>query len=211
MERISVHVNKKPPSDYCHEEVLPAGSETEQASTEEEQPAIEWIVGWKLRLIVLGLCLSLFMVQMESSVTSTSILAITNDLGGFEQNAWIFTAYFFTYGGLLIIWSKLSDIFGRKPLLITAVAIFIVSSGVCGASQTIIQLIMFRWVQGIGGCGIYAIATLLFFELVPPVKFANYTALATAVVSLAMSMGPLIGGAINSNGGTGIWRWVFLI
>jgi MFS family permease len=67
---------------------------------------------------------------------------------------------------------------------------------------------MFRWLQGIGGCGIYAIATLLFFELVPPSKFANYTALVTAVVSVAMSAGPLIGGVINDHG---IWRWAFLI
>lgn len=67
---------------------------------------------------------------------------------------------------------------------------------------------MFRWVQGIGGCGIYSIGTLLFFELVPPSKFADYTALVTAVVAFALAAGPLLGGAISDNT---TWRWNFLL
>lgn len=67
---------------------------------------------------------------------------------------------------------------------------------------------MFRWVQGIGGCGISSIGTLLFFELVPPCKFADYTALVTAMVAFALAAGPLLGGAISDNM---TWRWIFLI
>jgi MFS family permease len=99
------------------------------------------------------------MTQLESSIVSTSALTITNELGGYDKSSWIFTAYLLTYGGktglwfrtatehrsprasgMLIIWAKLSDIFGRKPLLVTAVFIFIAFSGACGASQMLIQL-----------------------------------------------------------------------
>ena len=65
---------------------------------------------------------------------------------------------------------------------------------------------MFRWVLGIGGSGIYSIATLLFFELVPPSKYADYTALVTGAIALSLISGPLMGGAINAHGS---WRWIF--
>ena len=67
---------------------------------------------------------------------------------------------------------------------------------------------MFRWVQGIGGCGIYSIGTLLFFELVPSSKWPDYTALVTSVLALALATGPLLGGAIGDNT---TWRWAFLL
>jgi len=67
---------------------------------------------------------------------------------------------------------------------------------------------MFRWVLGLGGCGIYSIATLLFFELVPPSKWADYTALVTAAIALSLICGPLLGGIINAYSD---WRWVFLL
>jgi predicted MFS family arabinose efflux permease len=67
---------------------------------------------------------------------------------------------------------------------------------------------MFRWVLGFGGSGIYSIATLVFFELVPPSKYADYVALVTAVIALSVVSGPLLGGAISSHGR---WRWVFLL
>lgn len=67
---------------------------------------------------------------------------------------------------------------------------------------------MFRWALGFGGSGIYSIATLLFFELVPTSKYADYAALVTAVIALSVISGPLLGGAINSHGS---WRWTFLL
>lgn len=67
---------------------------------------------------------------------------------------------------------------------------------------------MFRWVLGLGGSGIYSIATLLFFELVPPPKYADYTALVAAVIALSLISGPLLGGVINAHSN---WRWVFLL
>jgi MFS family permease len=77
---------------------------------------------------------------MESSVTSTAVLVITDELGDYEKSSWLFTAYLLTYSGFPIIWAKLSDIFGRKPCLLTALVLFLGFSGACGGAQTMTQL-----------------------------------------------------------------------
>lgn len=126
--------------------------------------SIQWRAYRSQRCVLIAeslrLALALFTAQMESSIVSTSVLAITNQLKGFEKSGWIFTSYLVTYTGkldslithfinepelifcigLIIIWAKLSDICGRKPLLLAAIFMFIVFSGACGASQTLIQL-----------------------------------------------------------------------
>lgn len=107
-----------------------------------------------------------------------------------------------------MIWAKLSDITGRKPAVLSALVLFVIFSGICGASQTLTQLIMFRWVQGLGGCGVFALTQLIFFELVPPQKWPAYVSLVTAAVALALIAGPLLGGAITNNGS---WRWIFIL
>ncbi|CAO2654475.1 Nn.00g112080.m01.CDS01 [Neocucurbitaria sp. VM-36] len=145
---------------------------------------------------------------MESTITSTSVITITDDLGGFLKSSWILTAYWLTSGAFQIFWAKLSDIIGRKIAMMTAIALFTVFSGACGASQKVIQLIMFRWLQGIGGCGVLALGQLIFFDLVPPEKYAAYTTLVTSVIASSLVTGPLIGGGITLHG---VWRWVFLV
>jgi len=178
------------------------------AGPHDQSPRGQYITGWRLHAIFFALCVGLFVGQMEVSIISTSVLSITDQLGGFEQSSWLFTAYMLTYSGLLIIWAKMSDIFGRKPMLLTSYAIFIVFSAASGAAQTIIQLIMFRWCQGVGSAGMFSLATLLFFELVPQEKWPAYTALCTGILALSLAAAPLIGGAINDNAS---WRWVFLL
>lgn len=128
--------------------------------------------------------------------------------------------------GFLIIWSKFSDIFGRKVAFISTASIFVIFSGACGASRTITELvretsnllrriytynlvrIVFRAFQGIGASGCYALAVVMSFELVPRREWPTYMALAALALVLAMGLGPLFGGAINIRGD---WRWVFLI
>lgn len=85
---------------------------------------------------------------------------------------------------------------------------FTLFSGACAASRTLIQLIMFRWIQRIGGGGIFALTQLVFFELVPPIRWPLYVSLVTGVVALSLAVGPLIGGAIALRGQ---WKWIFLL
>lgn len=192
--------------------------------TEEAVDESKYISGAKLYAINTALIVSIFIVQMESSIISTAVVDITDQLGGYEKSSWLFTAYLLTYcgkywegstaqwltriEGLQMIWAKLSDISGRKYVLLASLVIFTLFSGLCGAAQTMDQLIMFRWCQGIGGCGTYALVQLIFLELVPRRKLPAYMALVVGALSISMVVGPLLGGGITLHGS---WRWIFLI
>lgn len=137
---------------------------------------------------------------------ATSLVAITNDLQRFNESSWIITAYLLTYTGFLIIWAKLSDIFGRKLVLLTSICLFIVFSAACGLAQSMTELIVFRAFQGMGASGTYSVAVVIFFELIPPEKYATYTSIVSAVQAIGLTLGPLLGGVINNST---TWRWVF--
>ncbi|KAF2256481.1 MFS general substrate transporter [Trematosphaeria pertusa] len=167
-----------------------------------------YYTGWRLHGISAWLLLSLFVAQMDTSITSTAILTITDQLGGFEKYSWVFTAYMLSFCGFQLVWAKLSDIISRKTAIIISLSMFTLFSGACAASRTLIQLIMFRWIQRIGGGGIFALTQLVFFELVPPIRWPLYVSLVTGVVALSLAVGPLIGGAIALRGQ---WKWIFLL
>lgn len=86
------------------------------------------------------LCVGIFLVNLEISIVSTSLVSITNDLKHFSQTSWIVTAYLLTYASFMIILAKLSDVLGRKTVLLFSLVVFTVFSGGCAASQTMIQL-----------------------------------------------------------------------
>jgi MFS family permease len=112
------------------------------------------------------------------------------------------------FQGLQMIWAKASDIIGRKYTIITSLLIFTLFSALCGAAQTLTQLIMFRWCQGIGGCGVFALVQLLFMEIVPRRKLPAYMAMVNVALALSLVCGPLLGGGITLHGS---WRWIFLL
>ncbi|KAI4213594.1 MAG: hypothetical protein LQ351_003818 [Letrouitia transgressa] len=90
------------------------------------------------------LCLGLFLSSLELTIIGTALVAITDSLQGFDKNSWIVTAYLLTYTGFLIILAKLSDIFGRKALMLTTLSFFVIFSVACGAAQTLSQLSVIR-------------------------------------------------------------------
>ncbi|KAH8885981.1 MFS general substrate transporter [Thozetella sp. PMI_491] len=167
-----------------------------------------WITGWRLVAIATGQALSLFMAQTESSITSTAITAITDSLGDFEKSSWVFTAYLVTYSAFPILLAKVSDVLGRKQVLLGSVISFVIFSGICAASQTLTQLIMFRWIKGIGAGGIVAICIGYGFELRPPEKWPSYSAFLTLTAAISLAIAPLIGAGLAQSGQ---WRWCFLL
>ncbi|ORX95042.1 major facilitator superfamily domain-containing protein [Clohesyomyces aquaticus] len=169
---------------------------------------IVYMKGLRLHLIVLALCIALFLTNLEVVIVSTSLVAITDDLGGFDRATWIISAYLLGYVGVVIIFSKLSDIFGRKLMLFTSVMIFVLFSAGCGAAQTLTQLIICRAFQGAGGAGCFGLGSIMAFELVPHAQYAGLTAFMSIVYSLSLVVGPIMGGAINNST---TWRWVFLL
>ncbi|KAF2177889.1 major facilitator superfamily transporter [Zopfia rhizophila CBS 207.26] len=153
------------------------------------------------------LCLCLFLSTLESTVVGTALVAITNDLGGFRSSSWIISAYLLTYTGFLTILAKLSDIFGRRTLMSLSLVTFIVFSIACGVARSIVQLIVFRAFQGIGGGGIYTMTFVILPEMVPPARYARYAGIISAVAAMSSLLGPIFGGVISDHG---TWKWIFL-
>ncbi|OTB00543.1 hypothetical protein M426DRAFT_324209 [Hypoxylon sp. CI-4A] len=180
----------------------------QEAQDVSAEPPRQYLTGWRLYVLTFALSLSLFLSTLETTIVSTSLISITNALGDFEQRDWVVTAYLITYTGFLIIYAKFSDILGRKLLILVAIALFTIFSIVCGSISNMIELIVFRTLQGIGASGIYAMVTVMQPELVPPEKWGNYIAIVSVVSILSSVLGPILGGAINDHSS---WRWVFLL
>ncbi|CAJ2514279.1 Uu.00g023980.m01.CDS01 [Anthostomella pinea] len=164
------------------------------AAADEPEQAVprEYLEGWRLYILAFA----------------TSLISITNALGGFEQRDWVVTAYLITYTGFMIIYAKSSDILGRKLMVLIALGFFTIFSIVCGSISNMIQLIVFRSLQGIGASGIYAMVTISQTEMVPPERWGNFAFAFAIVFVLSSVLGPILGGVINDHSS---WRWVFLL
>ncbi|RYP64797.1 hypothetical protein DL770_009128 [Monosporascus sp. CRB-9-2] len=167
-----------------------------------------YIQGPQFWFISMAIAIMMFIVNLEIPVVVTALVAITDDLGGFESVAWVVASYLLGYVAVIVICAKFSDIFGRKPVFLLSIAIFIIFSAACSASQTIIQLIVFRALQGMGGGGCFSLCTILIMELVRPEKYTKYVSNLSVVNALALLSGPIVGGAIAANT---TWRWIFII
>ncbi|KAI2618109.1 putative multidrug resistance protein fnx1 [Hypoxylon sp. NC1633] len=164
--------------------------------------------GLRFWLMASTLAVMVFLVVLEIPIVPTSLVSISNDIGGFDSLSWVLSGYLLGRVGVMIILAKLSDIVGRKLVFTSSIAMFIVFSGACGGAQTITQLIVFRALQGVGGGGAYSLSTVIITELVPPAGLAKATAQLSMVTTFANILGPIIGGAIANDTS---WRWVFLI
>ncbi|PVI05167.1 MFS multidrug transporter-like protein [Periconia macrospinosa] len=183
-------------------------SSSKSDAEDADRPEIHYLTGIRFHLIVAAIAISLFLTNLEIPVVTTALISITDDLGGLDHSAWVVSAYLLGYVGFLIIFAKLSDIFGRKLLFCIALLIFTIFSAACGAAQNITQLIVFRAFQGMGGGGCFSVPTAICLELVPKDKYAALTSFISLVFSSSMIAGPIVGGAIANNT---TWRWVFLL
>ncbi|KAH6665804.1 major facilitator superfamily domain-containing protein [Halenospora varia] len=177
----------------------------EKVEKDVDLPILE---GWPLALTVFSLCLALLLATLDTTIISTSLITIASDLGHFDKASWIVVAYLLTYSGFLIIFTRLSDIFGRKPVLLFAVTMFLAWSIGCGFAKTIEQIIIFRALQGIGGAGIYSLAYASILDVVPFRLVSAASGAISMSTACAGLLGPVLGGFITSNT---TWRWVFWI
>ncbi|MCJ1356673.1 MAG: hypothetical protein MMC33_006668 [Icmadophila ericetorum] len=179
-----------------------------EKSVETENTITEFLTGWQLHTVTLALCISCFLANLEITIVSTALVAITDSLKDFGQSSWIITSYLITYCGFLILWAKFSDILGRRLCMLIAILFFMISSGACGASQTTIQLIVFRAFQGIFASGIVSMTFVILGELTPPEDYGRLAGIISITFAISYVLGPVLGGVIVD--GT-TWRWVFLI
>jgi len=184
------------------------------ATAERAQPEVGELTHRQILTILVGLLLGMFLAALDQNVVSTAIRTIADDLGGLSQQAWATTAFLITSTIATPLYGKLSDIYGRKPLFLTAISIFIVGSVTCTFAQSMYQLAAFRALQGIGAGGLFSLALTILGDIVPPRERARYQGFFLAVFATSSVAGPVIGGLLAGAPtilGIDGWRWIFLI
>lgn len=158
--------------------------------------------------VLIGLMLTMGLAAMDTSIVATAIPAIVRDLGGFTLFAWVFSIYTLVQAVTIPICSKLSDLYGRKPVLLAGIVIFILGSVLSGASWSMVTLILFRGVQGIGAGVIQPVISTVAGDLYSIEERARIQGWISSVWGISAVIGPAIGGFFTVYAS---WRWIFYI
>ncbi len=158
--------------------------------------------------ILFAILLALFLFALDQTVVGTALPRIVTDLRGDNLYTWVVTVYLLTATISGPIYGKLSDLFGRKPIFIWAVSLFLIGSVLSGLSQEMWQLILFRGLQGLGGGAMFPVALAVVADLYTPAERGKYLGLFGAVFGLSSLIGPGIGGFITDQFS---WHWIFYV
>ncbi|HYY36913.1 MAG TPA: MFS transporter [Xanthobacteraceae bacterium] len=161
-----------------------------------------------IRAVFGALFLALWLAALDQTVVSTALPTMVADLGGLSYLSWVVTAYLLTSTVAGPLYGKFGDLYGRKIVLQVAIAVFLVGSALCGIAQNMVQLIIFRALEGVGGGGLIVITIAVIGDLIPPRERGRYQGFFGAVFGTATIVGPLVGGFLVDHLS---WRWIFYI
>lgn len=168
----------------------------------------------QILFIIFGLMAGMFLSSLDQTIVGTSIRTIADDLDGLALQASVTTAYLITSTVMTPIYGKLSDIFGRRPLFLFAISVFLLGSLLAGTAQSMYELAGFRALQGIGAGGLMALPLAIMGDILAPRERAKYQGYFLAVFATSSVLGPLIGGLFAGTPEilfVAGWRWVFLV
>ncbi len=170
------------------------------------------------RAILIGTLLGLFLSALDQTIVSTALPRIVADLQGLSLYSWVTTAYLLASTAMVPIYGKLSDIYGRKPVILFGIVVFLLGSALCGAAGEpffgnlfgggMMQLVVFRGLQGFGAAALTSVAFSIIADIFAPADRGRYQGLFGAVFGLSSVIGPLLGGFLTDNIS---WRWVFYV
>lgn len=155
-----------------------------------------------------ALMLAMLLAALDQTIVATALPTIVSDLGGAEHLSWVVTAYLLASTATTVLWGKLGDLVGRKPLFIACIVIFLLGSVLAGTSTNMGQLVAWRALQGVGGGGLMVLSQAIVGDVVPPRERGRYQGFFGAVFGVASVAGPLLGGFFVDNLS---WQWVFYI
>jgi EmrB/QacA subfamily drug resistance transporter len=159
-------------------------------------------------LIMVAIMLALFLAALDQTIVGTALPRIVTDLAGNNLYTWVVTVYLLSSTVTVPIYGKLSDVYGRRPLLLIGVSLFLVGSALAGLSQSMGELIIFRGLQGLGAGAIFPIALSVIGDLFSPAERGRYQGLFGAVFGLSFIIGPFLGGFLTDNLS---WHWIFYV
>jgi EmrB/QacA subfamily drug resistance transporter len=184
-----------------HERVV---SEGQPAS---ETPGAE-LPSNRVWAIFSGLMLGMLLASLDQTIVSTALPTIVRELGGAAHLSWVVTAYMLASTVTTPMWGKIGDLVGRKILFLLAIIIFLVGSALCGTAQDMVQLVLYRAIQGLGGGGLIVLSQAIIGDVVSPRERGKYQGAFGAVFGVSSVAGPLLGGFFVDKLS---WRWVFYV
>jgi EmrB/QacA subfamily drug resistance transporter len=159
-------------------------------------------------IILAGVLLCLFLAALDQTIVGTALPAIVSDFNGLDLVAWISTGYLLASTTMVPIYGKLSDLYGRKVILVWGIISFLIGSALCGVANSMIQLIAYRVIQGIGAAALTSTAFAVPADLFAPAERARYMGMFGGVFGLASVVGPFLGGLLTDQFS---WHWIFYV
>ena len=159
-------------------------------------------------LVFIGLQLGQVMSSIDGTIVATALPTIAGDIGGFSRSTWVVSAYALAMVASMPLYGKLGDLFGRRQVLLVAITVFLVGSIACGTAQTMDQLLVARFVQGLGGGGLGALSMATVADIVPARQLGRWLGYQGVIYAVASAIGPVVGGLFVDHLS---WRWAFLI
>ena len=158
--------------------------------------------------ILLAVMLSIGLVAIDSTILATAVPAVVSDLGGFTSFPWLFSVYLLAQAISVPLYGKLADLYGRKPLMLLGVGLFLAGSLLCGVAWGMTALIVFRLVQGLGAGAIQPIGMTILGDIYTLQERATVQGYVASVWAMAALIGPTLGGVFSDTIG---WRWIFFV
>ncbi|WP_063043396.1 MDR family MFS transporter [Nocardia pseudovaccinii] len=176
---------------------------TTAAETQASAPA-----GRSIRMILVGVLMAMLLAMLDNAIVGTAMPTIVGDLGGLDHMAWVVTAYTLMTAISTPVWGKLGDLFSRKTVFLTSIAVFLAGSLLAGAAWSMPALIAFRALQGLGAGGLAVGAFSIIGALVSPRERGRYQGMTAVAMAIGTIGGPLVGGVVADALN---WRWAFYI